>query len=215
MHERINPFSIRPEAVAPTHIAVDRLPRTRRRERANRTLEHIATVPDLHDYLEGHGHLDACEHVFFCDPWTYEPILLDDLTHELEKGVRSDHERIARLRKLIRAGSWMTAPRLRSEEVLRVLADVRAGEREMWESRIRHADPDTSKEHRECFKEEMGGFDLMADAIESKSVGENVENATLAMDDLQRRLWASLTSVLTARNLTLLSTMVTAEELTR
>ena len=97
----------------------------------------------------------------------------------------------------------MTAPRLRSEEVLRVLADVRAGEREMWESRIRHADPDTSKEHRECFKEEMGGFDLMADAIESKSVGENVENATLAMDDLQRRLWASLTSVLTARNLTL------------
>ncbi len=187
---------------------------TRRNTRSRHVcLERVATVLDLHEYLETHGHLEACEHVFSCDPWIYEPILLDDLTHEREHDARTDSERVTRLRKLIRAGSWMTYPRLRTEEILRVLAQARATERAMWESRIRFADPDTSKEHHEDFcargalafgeEDAMKEFDNIANAIAANLVGEDAEDATRAIDNLQRRFWISLKSVLAARNLTM------------
>lgn len=192
---------MRPEAGTPVQIAIDRDFRRSRQERARVDLERFLSVTDLHDHLEANGHLEACEHAFKCDPWKYEPILLEELIGELASD--GNPERVNRLRKLIRAGSWMSYSRENPDDVSADLNAVRASEERSWESRIRHADPDTSKELREDMEGELKEFDFVVRAIESNSVGRDAEPATRAIDNLQARAWNALKRLLAVRDLSL------------
>src|SRR3989344_7746833 len=73
-------------------------------------LERLHQLPDLHDHLVAIGHPEACAGIYTCDPWKYEPILLDELIKE--RAGENDPERLAKIRGLISIGSIaLTSPR--------------------------------------------------------------------------------------------------------
>lgn len=174
-------------------------------------LEHIANLYDLEDHLqsvrvklkdkpaEQRLIADACDNVMGCDPWKYEPFVLDELFAERRKA--GDPEAVRRLRGLIRAGSWTSYPRPTQVDVLRDLADVRRTENQDWDWRLRNADPDSAKEIREDRDEQSAELFSLERAIENGDLGETLETHARSIEDLLGHAWFSLKKLMAAKGL--------------
>ncbi len=141
-------------------------------------IEHLATVRDLEAYLaqelahatdpaERKRLETACSEAYSCDPWKYEPVLLDRLI--ALRQADGDQEDIDRLRGLIRAGSWMQYQR---HDDAAVLEDIR---------RLRRAEPERGDALQEAAR-------LYADKV----VGVELEWAAQLIEDLDLRAWLNL-----------------------
>jgi len=159
-------FSSRMESArTPADVAVQRAAQERQRHeltKGGKEFEHLHSVLDLHRYLEESGHGEACKNLYSCDPWKYEPILLE----ELEK-----HRGSPRLRGLIRAGSWMTYPRMDLDAVLDRLHTVR---------RL-----DTNPADAQA-------LDAIESALKTGKLGADLEPETQALEHISRELWLQL-----------------------
>lgn len=205
MEKYRNPFSIRPEAGTVVDIGIARARRREKQERDARELETFASVSDLHDYLEERGHVDACAHVFKCDPWKYEPILLDDLIDE--RIGSNDPKKIDRLRKLIRAGSWSGYQRSTRGEIIEDLdaVDERItleGIRRIHDAE-RQSDAKSASELSDELAEARRVLNAVNAAIREGLRGDAAEDATRTIEDLQASSWIKLKGVLAAHGLSL------------
>ena len=124
---------------------------------------------------------------------------MDDLIKE--RVGTNDPERLSELRGLIRAGSWMTYERQDHASVQSALKQLRLYEELDWLSRIREADPDTSKEFREGMREELGDLDRVRQAIHDGLTGDEVEQATRTIEDINATLWLEIKKILAAHGL--------------
>jgi hypothetical protein len=174
-------------------------------------LEHIHSFTDLQGFLDK-AHRDrrlpneerlrlgeACDSLVGCDPWKYEPFLMDELFRE-RRGA-ADPGRIRELRGFIRAGSWMTYPRQTPADVLAHLSAVRHAELEDWNWRLRNADPDTAKEIKENREEQMHEFGLTEKAVQQGLSGEELEQATRIVENLLGDSWYRLKATMAAHGL--------------
>ncbi len=201
-------FSTRPEAGTPTQIAVDRNFRREQAERAKLDIQRektkrdelakmrMAHIQDIQKYLdEAHpgGKIVASSE----DPWTYEPILFEDLLREFVAGPNA--ERVMEIRKLISSDSKTSNPKKNLEDFMA----IRASEAQHWESRIRSSDPDTSRELHADWTEELEELNAVADAIKNGTTGRNVEEAVRTIENLHMRSWTHLKQLLAIRGLTL------------
>lgn len=173
--------------------------REHERARFSEHAEHLHSVTDLHAYLEERGHTDACAHVYRCDPWKYEPILLDDLI--AERVGANDPVRINALRGLIRAGSWMTYEPVTESDVQRKLSDIQRREEADWMSRVRRSDPDTAKELLENMEEQREEFERVRRAIHEGVVGETLEDAVRTIENFNAFAWTEAKKTLAAKGL--------------
>lgn len=206
-----NPFSPAPGPAVPESSRVRKLPETGREARPARpALEHLHSFKDLQAFLD-QARRDrtlprdertrlgqACDNLIGCDPWKFEPYLMDELYRELRGG---DPEGIRRLRGLIRAGSWMTYPRQTPADVLGHLTAVRRSELQDWDWRLRNADPDTAKEIKENREEQAREFALVERAVAAGLSGPELEQATRLVEDLLGHAWYALKRELAARGL--------------
>ncbi|MDQ7814963.1 MAG: hypothetical protein RDU25_04135 [Patescibacteria group bacterium] len=173
--------------------------------------ERIISLEDLQNHLtsllasrrlkgtEEQNVREACDNVFGCDPWKYEPILLDQLFAE-RRGA-ADPEKINRLRGLIRAGSWMNYPRTTEKMALEDLAVVRRSETQDWHERIRHADPDTSKELAKNRDELLEELTEAEQALTKKTTGDGLDPAARTVEDLLGHEWFSMKQLIAANGL--------------
>jgi len=162
-------------------------------------LERLHQLPDLHDHLVAIGHPEACSGIFTCDPWKYEPILLDELISE--RAGANDPTRLAEIRGLIRAGSWMSSPRTETKDAQADLRDVALREDQDWNARIRHADPDTAmelKQNHAQLKEELRRVEA---ALSAGSLGEVLEGSVRTIENLNASLWLQLRKLMAANGL--------------
>jgi len=180
--------------------------RSRKEGRVQRSeTEHLHTLVDLQTYLKIRGHAEACDNAFSCDPWKYEPILLDDLIKERLRA--DDPEKMNELRGLIRAGSWPTYPRLTdTSELETCFAAVREQEDIAWNRKAREADPDTSKELKESLTEIEENIDKIRRAIDDRVVGDGLEEATRHIEDICARLWLELKELAATHGLSMKET---------
>jgi hypothetical protein len=212
MDSFVNPFRPKPPQREPqqrqrrptrriisTHMEGPRSPAEITRARAERTQEKtgaekkVATVSDLRDYLVARGRADACLNLFDCDPWTYEPILLDALIRE--RATSGDSQTINQLRGLIRAGSWNKSKErrvLQLPDAVERIQEIQRREEQGWQERIRHADPDTSKEHKENLRELLEELAHAEELIRRGVYGEELEPAVRAIEDLNAHAWMEL-----------------------
>lgn len=159
-------------------------------------IEHLATVRELETYLGKQASLlrqqlkvlrtttkniyaiaqaeselarleSACLEAYTCDPWAYEPVLLDTLVRAKE--THEKPEKIQELRALIRAGSWMHYQRHDEQDILERIRQLR-----------RHLPA-----HAEALQQ-------AAHAYIDHVVGEALEPAVRLIEDLDLRAWLSL-----------------------
>jgi hypothetical protein len=123
----------------------------------------------------------ACSEVYSCDPWKYEPVLLDALI--IAREAEAPQEDIDRLRALIRAGSWMQYQRQDEEAVLAVLRRLRRREPASWEARLAAAEAQW----------------------EARETGPALEPAVRPIEDLSLRAWLMLKQAAGAHGLDHLS----------
>lgn len=173
-------------------------------------LEHIVTMYDLQAYLEvartklrdkpreRQNLTEACDGIIGCDPWKYEPFLVDELFKARGGG---DAVATKKLRGLIRAGSWMSYPRQSTTEVLDDIAKVRNAEQRDWEWRLRNADPDTAKEIRENRAEQQAEFTELEHAVSQGLAGDDLEPHVRNIEDLLGHAWYSLKKLMAANGL--------------
>lgn len=207
-----NPFAEMPEPPAPESSRVPKAKTERREaEPARPKLEHLHSFTDLQEFLDkarrdrrlsadeqARLH-EACDNLIGCDPWKYEPFLMDELFRERRGG--NDPEAVRRLRGLIRAGSWMTYPRQTPADVLAELASVRQAELGDWDWKLRNADPDTAKEIKENREEQARDFGLTERAVADGLRGEDLEEATRVVEDLLGHAWYRLKGAMSAHGL--------------
>lgn len=193
-------FETRLRPLTPAQAEVEQQFRARERETADRPhLEHVHSVTHLYEYLEQSGRKEACANLYSCDPWKYEPLLLDDLIKE--RAGTNDPDRLNELRGLIRAGSWMTYGPTKESGVRGALSKLKLYEEQDWLSRIRRADPDTSKEYREGLNEEMRDLDLVARALDDGWTGDKAEDAVRVIENVNASLWLEIKKILAAHGL--------------
>lgn len=192
-------FDVRTRGTTPDEARTIQRFRERERARFSENAEHLHSVTDLHAYLEERGHKDACAHAYSCDPWKYEPILLDDLI--AERAGANDPARINTLRGLIRAGSWMSYEPVTEEDVQKRLSAVQRREEEDWMSRVRRADPATAKEHLENMEEQKQEFERVRRAISDGVVGEGLEEAVRIIENFNAYAWTETKKTLAAKGL--------------
>jgi len=126
----------------------------------------MALTTELAAYLAHTGHPKACARISDCDPWKYEPFVLDDLIRERITSNRLSH--IKKLRELIRAGSCMTYPRMSTDDVLHNLQLLKHhGER-----------PESINQLRQ--------------SIQSHILGQELEAAAELVENISVRLWLQL-----------------------
>lgn len=159
-------------------------------------IEHLATVKDLETYLgQQASHMrqqikvmrsasqsryaieqaeaklaqleSACLESYTCDPWSYEPILLDQLVHAKEAHKHS--EEIQKLRSLIRAGSWMHYQRHEEVDILEKIRQL-----------------------RRQFPAYADALQRAAHVYTEHVVGEALEPAVRIIEDLDLHVWLSL-----------------------
>jgi hypothetical protein len=219
-----NPFAEIPEPPAPESSRVLTVKKENREVLpAKPKLEHLHSFSDLQEFLdkarrdrrlmpEERARLgEACDSLVGCDPWKYEPFLMDELFRELrgeadperirELRGEADPERIRELRGFIRAGSWMTYPRQTPADVLGHLSAVRQAELEDWNWRLRNADPDTAKEIKDNRDEQARDFGLTEKAVAQGFCGEDLETATRIVEDLLGHSWYELKAAMAAHGL--------------
>lgn len=184
---RPSPFSTRMERTRAEAATEERFRENQRKPKPD--AEHFASVVDLHGYLERRGHAEACKHAYSCDPWKYEPVLFDDL---IAARIKEDKPGQDELRGIIRAGSWMTYPRVDAKDIESRLKSVQQQEEASWTWRIRQADPDTAKELRDDLKEVQQEIVGIQRALTDGVVGPELESATRAIEDISARLWTDL-----------------------
>ncbi len=171
----------------------------------------MLTLDDLKDHLnlvrasrrlqgeERQRISEACDNIMGCDPWKYEPFLLDELF--LERNGNNDTDKVHKLRGLIRAGSWMTYPRLSAQDAEEKLNAVRRSEQQDWEWRMRHADPDTAKEIKHNRDEQMDEFQQISSAIRRGDLGESLEDCARNIEGLLGHDWYELKKNMAAKGL--------------
>ncbi len=138
--------------------------------------EHLHLIHDLQAYLaeprtqerafERLQRETACADVFRCDPWKYEPLLLDDL---LKARTFQLPEEIQQLRGLIRAGSWNTYERQEQDDILKRL-----------------------KELREIEKQEAPHIDRVIADIRNGVIGEALEISVRTIENINVTAWHQL-----------------------
>ncbi len=173
--------------------------------------EHIITIDELQKHfasllasrrLQGAAADDireACDNVFGCDPWKYEPVLLDELF--TERRGSADPEKIKQLRGLIRAGSWMSYPRTTEKMALDDLSAIHRAETQEWHERIRHADPDTAKELAENRNELLAELAEVDRAITQKTTGDALDPAARTIEDLLGHEWYTVKQLMATKGL--------------
>ncbi|MFZ2803757.1 MAG: hypothetical protein WA001_00890 [Patescibacteria group bacterium] len=168
------------------------------REQPKKDEEHITSVKELHDYLVSKGHQEACNNLYSCDPWMYEPILLDELIAERAQASSRSTSKgsVDKLRELIRAGSWMTHERVLKDDALEQLKRVTQLEEQDWQTKIRHADPDTSKELKGNLKDAQAELATVARTITDGLYGQDAEPAVRSIEDLSVQAWLELKKIL-------------------
>lgn len=197
---KIGIFSTRSEAGTPAQIAVERRFRAEQRIRTGSEDERILTIADLHQELLDLEHPEACESVFKCDPWKYEPILLHELMRERSKKDAMDAARIERLRKLIRAGSWLSYPRTKAEDAFRPFANIVKDEIKRRESEVarqisdaeRSSDPEEARELRDALEEETSLYEAGRKTFQDGALGEEAEQAAQAIEYLYTAAYTAL-----------------------
>ena len=185
-----------------------RVQATEKRAEAESTekLEHIKYVKDLSNWLEARGHKEACVHLRRsredrCDPWKYEPILLEEL-YKLKASRGTDRTELNEIRKLIRAGSWTTYERLSDRDAVSKLGSVREREQADWLWKIRNADPDTAKEHAENRDQLLADIDRIERELYAGKIGESLENTTTSVESLMAGAWHELKKAIAMHGLT-------------
>lgn len=138
--------------------------------------EHLYLIHDLQAYLaeprmqerafERFQRETACADVFQCDPWKYEPLLLDDL---LKARTFQSPEEIHQLRGLIRAGSWNTYEHQEQDDILKRL-----------------------KELREIEKQEAPHIDRVIADIRNNVIGEALEISVHTIENMNVTAWHQL-----------------------
>ncbi|MFA4954751.1 MAG: hypothetical protein WC641_05555 [Patescibacteria group bacterium] len=181
-------------------------------------IERLPTVFDLHAYLEGQSHVEACASAFSCDPWKYEPILYQDLgLLLLEREDTEDELRktdltrlIAKLRGFIRAGSWMTYDRIDLKREMpkfdAALArhthdldrNLRSIQDQIDDTKLQAYDAAWSQEltdERDRLRRLAAVFKLIPEALHDGVMGDALEEAVRAFDAIYGRLSLSLRGV--------------------
>ncbi|MBI5655128.1 hypothetical protein HZC53_05775 [Candidatus Uhrbacteria bacterium] len=207
-----NPFTLTDKPAPEVSRTHKKTPeRTREASPSRPDLEHIANLYDLQAHLqsvraklknkpaEQRLIADACDNVMGCDPWKYEPYLLDELFRERRNN--TDPETVPRLRGLIRAGSWTSYPRPSQKDILHDLADVRRAEAQDWDWRLRNADPATAKEIREDRDEQAAEFTALEHAVGSGVIGEALEVHARTIENLLGHNWFALKKIMAANGL--------------
>lgn len=207
-----NPFAPTSEPPAPKSSRVRKLPEAKREILPARPkFERLYSFTDLQEFLakarrdrrlaEGERQRlgEACDSLIGCDPWKYEPFLMDELFRERREN--DDPEAVRRLRGLIRAGSWMSYPRATPTDIHEHLAAVRRTEFEDWNWKLRDADPDTAKEIKENRDEQAQEFNLTERSIAEGRRGEDLEEATRVVEDLLGHSWYRLKAAMAAHGL--------------
>lgn len=176
---------------------------------------------DLHAYLEKRGHTEACESVYSCDPWKYEPILYQDLgLLQLERDETQDETRkkeldgeISKLRGLIRAGSCLTYDRPdlsrdlpKFEAVLQRHAhdlrdDLASLQQQITDIKLQAADPGWIEElqsERDNLLRLKAAFSRVGENLRKNVGGENLEETVRAFDAIYGRLVMKIKSLTAA-----------------
>ena len=109
----------------------------------------------------------ACGEAYSCNPWRYEPELLDKLMSLRSSGASS--AAIDRIRGLIRAGSWMHYPRIEERSIIE---DVR---------RLRRVEPTLGP-----------ALDEVERLVTAHVLGAALEPAVRTIEDLSLRTWLML-----------------------
>lgn len=208
----LNPFLVPPTPPAPESSRTPKIPEAKREVLpAKPELEHIANLSDLHGYLEvmraklrnkpeeRQMLAEACDNIIGCDPWKYEPFLIDELFRERREG--KDPVEIRKLRGFIRAGSWMSYPRPTPDDVLADIAKVRNSEQRDWDWRLRNADPDTAKEIRENRAAQQAEFTALEQAISEGISGDGLEPHTRNIEEILGHAWYNLKKQMAANGL--------------
>ncbi len=160
-------------------------------------IEHLATVRDVETYLDERviqkikdlellhkkhaptyiiedvikeiKHLErACSEAYSCDPWKYEPVLLDDLIRLHHDAAPYDY--INHIRGLIRAGSWMHYTRKNDQHILDDIHFLQRIERASWISKLQQVEKFYSE----------------------KIIGKKLEPAVQTIEYLSFKLWLQL-----------------------
>ncbi len=184
---RPNPFSLRLEGPrTDTERAVFRVARERDNhpQPTPEGFEHITTTKDVRAYLQERFPNDPtksnlCQYPIGCDITDVEPFLIDDLIAEKMRATESkgSNETIARLRKLIRAASWISHARPRDEPLL-ALARSLADEVEKKQQEIARTDPQESKEWNDV----LSMAHVIASALHDHLAGAEAESAAQAIE---------------------------------
>jgi len=166
-----------------------------RRPKAER-VERLHSMEDLRAYLIDQKHPEGCVNAFFCDPWDYEPVLLDKLIHA--RAAEADQTEIDTLRGLIRAGTVMTSPRLKPSEVFERMERIRALEDADWSARIEQArrDPTTADDLARDHREQQAELAHVTSALRDGVSGEELESAVRIIEDLNAHTWKELGTLL-------------------
>lgn len=159
------------------------------------------SVTDLHKWLEDRGHVEACSNLYRCDPWKYEPLLLEEL-YRLKRTEGADAAELNEIRGMIRAGSWMTYERLDDRTAVAGLGTVREREQADWLWKIRNADPDTAKEHAENRDQLLADIDRIERELYAGKIGESLENTTTSVESLMAGAWHELKKAIAMHGLT-------------
>ncbi len=208
----LNPFLLPQEQPAPESSRIPKIAEVKREtHQAKPELEHIANMSDLQAYLqvtrtklrnrpeEQKRLAEACNNIMGCDPWKYEPFLIDELFRERREG--NDPAEVRRLRSFIRAGSWMSYPRPTPDDVLSDIAKVRNSEQRDWDWRLRNADPDTAKEIRENRVAQQAEFTALEQAVQNELSGDDLEPHARNIENLLGHAWYSLKKLMAANGL--------------
>jgi len=196
-HRRRSVMDMHPRGRTPEEVAAEESFRRREKEKLG-GYERLHTILDLNRYLnERPNGGEACVSRFDCDPWKYEPLLLDDLIKA--RSQNAPQTRIDELRGLIRAGSWMTYPRTGQSGALQRLREVAQSEEDGWQAKIRQADPDTSRELKADMQEMLQELRQVTADLAAGKTGPELEAAVRAVEDLNARAWLSLKGYMAAR----------------
>lgn len=189
-----------PQTAGEIEIAKQRLAEGRTRETIQGTeIEHLHSMKSLVEYLEEPRENEkpaeriaretACSEAFSCNPWKYEPLLLDDL---LKARIMQSADDIQQMRGLIRAGSWNTYQHESESDILQRLKTLRSITEYHRQTLIRTSDPTTSREHHEDLQEELAAIDHVISDVRNGVTGEALEASVKTIENINVTSWHDL-----------------------
>lgn len=132
-------------------------------------LEHLHQTNELQIHLAQNGHPEACASPISCDPWIYEPILLQEIKDARKQ---NDAQACNHLRGLMRAASWQTYERLDEETPWQILQSLRSAQMPL------HL------------------IEQLEQTLRDKRTGPDVEQSLQSIEDINQRAWLDLKRVL-------------------